>query len=348
MSFFTSSKEPLLGSASSASSASPGDSVIPFLEIDTPEFQAAVINGVNELKRHMGVDTIDDMDFNFILKYLKRYNEISDIFKRRRDDIPDEYINGLILSILDQINFYRNGCAIIQLQPLENKVSKLSEELNPPTRVEDVPLSTMDKFTKNVKDVAKKTSPKYWSKKEEYEKYMNELTELQKLHAQLSKESFATKNFFYSQRISNVIQKLRTKYGSVDGIFCGEATLSMGTEVFQLNIITSRNGGDDLKLSFTSQEVSLEDEVNIMNELVNYISEGEAEAPLLRSNNVRITNLMPKPSGCLQCGKCIMLGGAKKIKRTKQSKKRNVRLLKSKSKKTRRKNKMRRSQNNKK
>jgi hypothetical protein len=348
MSFFTSSKEPLLGSASSASSASPGDSVIPFLEIDTPEFQAAVINGVNELKRNMGVDTIDDMDFNFILKYLKRYNEISDIFKRRRD-IPDEYINGLILSILDQINFYRNGCAIIQLRPLENKVSTLSGELNPPTRVEDVPLSTVGTITKNVKDVAKKTSPEYWSKKKEYQKYRNELTELQELHAQLSKESFSTKNFLYSQRISNVIQKLRTKYGSVDGIFCGEARLSMGTEVvFQLNIITSRNGGDDLKLSFTSQEVSLEDEVNIMNELVNYISEGEAEAPLLRSNNVRITNLMPKPSGCLQCGKCIMLGGAKKIKRTKQSKKRNVRLLKSKSKKTRRKNKMRRSQNNKK
>lgn len=322
-----SDRTPLL---SSSSAPSPVD-----------DLQNAVNDVVTELERESG-RRINDLDLNFVLKRLKKNEAIKSIFRKRR--ITDEQMSGNILGIIDEIIFLREGCGLSQLEPLQNESNRLFDELNPVTEIKDVPLTIFQKAAKSLDDGAKMVQSKFsftevGAKKKAYERIRNELQVLEEKRRALSMKSFTQKNFDYHGMVTDSITKLAGKYNNVE-TFCGTVEIRGRVISFELNIITSRNG-NELNLSFPDEEneVSLENEVNIMNALLNYILNNVSV-----SNNVKIVNLEPKPKGCFKCGKgknkCVILGGAKKNKRAKRSKKRNMRFSKTKKahykKKTRR------------
>ena len=325
MSYFSSNSGPAsdrMPLLSSSSAPSPVD-----------DLQNAVNDVVTELERESG-RIINDLDLNFVLKRLKKNEAIKSIFRKRR--ITDEQImSGTILGIIDEIIFSREGCGLSQLEPSQNESSRLFDELYPATEIKDVPLTYVQKVAKAVDDGAKMVQSNFsftelGAKKKAYERIRNELQVLEEKRRALKMKSFTQKNFDYHVMVTDSITKLARKYNNVE-TFCGTVEIHGGRVIsFELNIITSRNG-NELNLSFPDEEneVSLENEVNIMNALLNYISRDNSV-----SNNVKIVNLEPKPRGCFQCGKgknkCVILGGAKKNKRAKRSKKRNMRFSKTK------------------
>ena len=360
------------GSASSASSASPDspDSPVspllsghgigyfsppPLLDIGTTqEVEHAIFQGLKELEI-VKDDLIDNNDnVNHILKELKKNQGIIYVFR----GVSDDEQNRIILSFLDELNCYRQGCARVQLTPLTVEFGNLETILNPPTAIEDVPVTRFEKMKKTANDfvesATKLVSPQSRNQVARSEALKIKLNVLKSERLKLMNNSFLKRYSDYRSRVLTAIESLNIRNPNVES-FCGEAIFLDGVGVegadkserhvrFQLNIVRMRNGNQELILGRlpnpdtdgTNDMITAADEMNIMNALFLYLLNGQKE-----DNTVKIDKLEPLPRNNKACGCCSILGGAKKIKRTRQSKKKKARRSKLKSKRVRRKNKSR-------
>ena len=310
----------------------------PFLDkCSSVDVEHAIFEGVSDLEIEMNRPINNDDDVMLILNELKKKQRIIDALREVSDN---EKKNDCILLFLDELNCYRHGCAMVQLRPLTEQCSDLQNILQPPTPIEDVPLTALETIKKTAHDAftsAKICGPS--DRKARYKKLKTQLSLLENKRLELMENSFFARHLIYKDHVLTAIETLTAKHPNVES-FCGEARFLEVTPIrlvrFQLNIRRS-NGNQELILGCLPQP-SPADEVSIMNQLLSYLLGNQSERVY---SPIKIDRLEPMPMDKKSC--CNMLGGAKKIKRTRQSKKKKARRSKSKSKRVRRKNKSRRN-----
>jgi hypothetical protein len=323
----------------------------PLLDIGTTqEVEHAIFQGVVELEAEKNAPIDNSDDVNHILKELKKNQGIIDAF--RRVSVSDDEQDKIILSYLDELNCFRQGCARVQLLPLSQEYSDLRDILHPPTPMDEVPVTKLETMKKKARDALK--SAKNWVSSDHqaqvnrYEKLKTQLGSLETTHLKLMKNSFFARYRSYKHTVSTAIESLIARHPNVES-FCGEARFLDGAAIrlvgFQLNIRRRSNGTRELILGCqpdgTNDMMTAADEEGIMNALLSYLLGNQSDHEY---KAIKIGKLEPiEPMNKKACGCCNVQGGAKKIKRTRQSKKKRMRRSKSKSKRVRRKNKSRRN-----
>ena len=306
--------------------------------ITQPEIEKAIVEEVNEFERRptlnlSGRNNIGDrsLDAMTVLKDIQRNQKINEMFHRYGYNDKKQNEN-IILQILDEIIYHRSGVSANQMREIQTSLEGLkSAEAN----------ATSGFFGK-----VKKFSPENRKRSENIGRLEKLTTENEKTKRLLTNDSFTSRITKHKERERLIVYSLRQGEFPENNSFCGVASLgdvsqgiadAQGIE-FELNITGTGDilSDSSLRLSILD-DVRPETEANIINALYIYMS-----GTNVNTNGVEITSLQPKPTGCLKCG-CSILGGAKKIKRTRQSKKKKARRSKLKSKRVRRKNKSRRN-----